>query len=346
MSSGGGGSQTTKQELPDYAQGYAQQILQRGSDLSNQQMPQYQGQLVAGLTDGQQQAINGVNNLASQSNPTLNAANNAATQIANGASNPYQTSNQYIGQNVQASQNPYATMQNPYLDAQVNKAQTDITNQYKNGTAAQTMAQFRNSGAFGGSAMQQYQDQQNTNLANDLTNVESQLRGNAYANTQNAAGQQAALNTQTALANQSNNLNATQAQNALNSQNYQNAQTNALGAAGLAPQLNAAGYYGYGQQLQAGQIAQNQAQNQLGADYQQWYNQAYSPYQQLGVLQSALSGALGSGAQGVTTSSQSRGSGLTGALGGAATGAALGNAVPGIGTAVGAGVGGLLGLFG
>jgi hypothetical protein len=313
---GGGGSQTQTQELPGYAQPYAQQILQRGSDLSNQQMPQYGGQLVAGLTDGQQAAINGINAQAGASNPTLNSANSAVQGVAGNANNPYQTSNKYIGQNVQASQNPYATMDNPYLDAQVNKAQTDLTNQYKNGTAAQTMAQFRNAGAFGGSAMQQYQDQQNTNLGNDLTNVESQLRGNAYANTQQAAGNQAALNTQTALANQSNNLNATQAQNALNSQNYQNAQGNALNAASLAPGLNQAGYYGYQQQLGAGQTQQQTDQNQLSGQYQQWYNQAYSPYQQLGVLQSALQGALGSGSQGITTSTQSGGSNAAGLLGG------------------------------
>jgi len=315
-SGGGGGSQTTTQELPGYAQPYAQQILQRGSDLSNQQLPQYGGQLVAGLTGGQQSAINGINNLAGQSNPTLNSANSAVQGIAGNANNPYQTSNQYIGQNVQASQNPYATMDNPYLDQQVNKAQTDITNQYANGTAAQTLAQFNNAGAFGGSAMQQTQQLQNQGLANDLTNVEAQLRGNAYAGTQQAAGQQAALNTQTNLTNQSNNLNATQAQNALNSQNYQSAQQNALGAAGLAPGLNQANYYGYQQQLGAGQTQQQNDQNQLGAQYQQWYNQAYSPYQQLGILQSALSGALGNGAQGVSTSTQSGGNSLTNLLGG------------------------------
>lgn len=337
MSSGGGGTQTTKMELPDYAKPYAEEILKRGGELSRLPMPQYQGELVAPLTGGQQNAINGINNLAGQANPTLTAANNAVQGIAGNAGNPYTTSNQYIGQNVQASQNPYATMMNPYLDAQVNKAQSDLVDQYKNGTAAQTMAQFRNSGAFGGSAMQQHQDQQNKGLSNALTNVGTQLRGNAYAGTQAAAGQQAALNTSTNLANQANNLQYTHAQNALNSQNHQNAQGNALAAAGLAPQLNAANYYGYGQQLQAGQIAQNQAQNQLGADYQKWYNQAYSPYQQLGILQSALAGALGGGAQGVTTSTAGRGGGnpLAGAIGGAAAGSTFGP----WGSAIGGGLG-------
>jgi hypothetical protein len=344
MSSGGGGSQTTTQSLPGYAQPYAQQILQQGATLSQQQMPQYTGQLAAGLTPGQQSGIDSINSMAGQSNPTLNAANSAAQGAISNANNPYQTSNQYIGQNVQASQNPYATMDNPDLDAQVNKAQTDLTNQYAAGTAASTMAQFRNSGAFGGSAQQETQQLNQNQLANALTNVDTQLRGNAYAGTQAAAGQQAALNTSTNLANQTNNLGYTQQQNALNSQNYQNAQNNALQGASLAPSLNQAGYYGADQQLQAGQTQQATNQNQLGAQYQQWYNQAYSPYQQLGVLQSALSGALGSGSQGVTQSTQSGGNGITGALGGAATGAAAGSVFGPWGTAIGAGAG-LIGSY-
>jgi hypothetical protein len=320
--SGGGGSQTTTTALPGYAQPAAQEILTRGTDLSHQTMPQYGGQLVAGMNGNQNAAINQVQQLATQGNPALQGANNyVAGATGNGGNPAAQQQNQYIGQNVQASQNPYATMDNPYLDDQVNKAQTDLTNQYKNGTAAQTMAQFRNSGAFGGSAMQQTQDQQNNQLAGALTNVDTQLRGNAYANTQAAAGQQAALNTQTGLANQANNLNYTQQNNALNSQNYNDAQGRALSAASLAPGLNQANYYGAGQLMNAGTQQQTQDQNQLNANYQQWYNGAYSPYQQLGVLQSALSGALGNGAQGVSTSTQSGGNNTAALIGG---GAALG----------------------
>ena len=346
MSGGGsGGSQTTTQELPGYAQPYAQQILQRGADLSNQQMPQYSGQLVAGLNDNQNAAINQVQNLAGSANPTLTGANTAAQTAMSNASNPYTTSNQYIGQDVTASQNPYATAINPYVQQQVQTAQDQLTNEYKNGTAAQTMAQFRNSGAFGGSAMQQYQDTQNQQLGQQLNNVATNLYSNAYNTAAQTGAQQAALNTQTALANQSNNLNYTQQNNALNSQNYQAAQSNALNGAALAPTLNQANYYGAGQLMNAGTTQQQAQQNQLGADYQQWYNQAYSPYQQLGVLQSALQGALGAGAQGVTTSSQSGGNKGVGLLGGAASGAAIGSTFGPYGTAIGAGVGALGSLF-
>jgi hypothetical protein len=320
--SSSGGSQTTTQALPGYAQPAAQQILSTGTDLANQQMPQYGGQLVAGLNGNQNAAINQVQQLNAQGNAALNGANQYVANATTNGGNAYAPqTNQYVGQNVQASQNQYATMDNPYLDQQVNKAQTDLTNQYNAGTAAQTMAQFRNAGAFGGSAMQQTQDQQNNQLANALTNVDTQLRGNAYASTQQAAGNQASLDTATNLANQSNNLNYTQLNNALNSQNYNAGQSNALSAASLAPNLNQANYYGAGQLMNAGTQQQTQNQNELNAQYQQWYNQAYSPYQQLGVLQSALSGALGNGAQGVTTSTQSGGSNTAALIGG---GAALG----------------------
>lgn len=315
----GGGSQTTTTALPDYAQPAAQSILSQGTALSQQQMPQYTGQLVAGMNGNQNQAIDQVQNLATQGNPALSAANNYVAGAASNGGNAYAPqSNQYVGQNVQASQNPYATMDNPALDGQINKAQTDLSNQYAAGTGAQTMAQFRNAGAFGGSAQQEATTANNNQLANALTNVDTQMRGNAYANTQAAAGQQAALNTQTGLANQSNNLNYTQQNNALNSQNYNTGQSNALSASSLAPNLNQANYYGAGQLMNAGTQQQAQSQNDLNAQYQQWYNQAYSPYQQLGVLQSALSGALGNGAQGVSTSTQSGGSNTAALAGGAA----------------------------
>ncbi|MEX3928172.1 hypothetical protein AB4Y36_29620 [Paraburkholderia sp. BR10936] len=54
-----------------------------------------------------------------------------------------------------------------------------------------------------------------------------------------------------------------------------------------------------------GTAQQTAAQNQLNSQYQQWYQNAMQPYEQLGIEQGALSGALGNGAQGITSSSQS-----------------------------------------
>ena len=342
MSGGGSGASTT-QSLPDWAQPYAQQILQRGSDLSNQALPQYGGQTVADMTPDQVAAMDQIRQQL-QGSGTLDAANNAVTNLANTGGAAPNYSNPYASQTTSVGTNPYMG-QNPYLDQQVKTAQDQTANAYATGTGAQTMAQFRNAGAFGGSAQQQYTDQQNQQLGNTLAKTATDMYGQDYANTQQLAQQGITLNAQTSLADAARNAQYTLGGQQLNSQNNQYANSNMLTAAGLAPSLNQAGYYGSNQLLASGGLQQTQAQNQANAAYQQWYNSAMSPYQQLGVLQSALSGAMGAGAQGVTTSNPGSGSAMGGALGGAASGAAMGSMFGPWGTAIGGVGGGLMGAF-
>ena len=60
-------TQTTTQQLPAYAQPYAEQLMQRGADLSNKAYTPYNGQRIADLNSNQQtglgmtqdQALNG-----------------------------------------------------------------------------------------------------------------------------------------------------------------------------------------------------------------------------------------------------------------------------------------------
>lgn len=341
MSGSGGGGQTTTQSLPDWAQPYAQQILQRGSDLSNQTLPQYGGQTVADMTPDQVAAMDQIRQQASGGNAALNAGTGAVADIASGSGAMPDTTNPYVGQTTSVAANPYIG-QNPYLAEQVKNAQGQTADAYRTGTASQTMGQFRNAGAFGGSAQQQYTDQQNQTLGNTLGKIGTDMYGQDYANTQQLAQHGIDLATSTSLADAARNAQYTLGGQQLGSQNWQANQGNRLTAAGLAPGLNQAGYYGANQLLGVGGLQQGQNQNQANAAYQQWYNQAMSPYQQLGVLQSALQGSMGAGAQGVTSSSGGKGSPLTGALGGAAAGTAI---MPGWGTAIGGIGGGLMSMF-
>lgn len=270
---GGGGSQTQTQQtgLPDWAQPYAKDILARGSTLSKQDMP-VQG--VAGFTDGQNSALGGIQKLGLTQNPMLQSAMGSMQDMQ--------------GASAFSAQNPYARMNNPYLDQQVNKAQGDLTNQYQNAVAPQTMAQFRSGGAFGGSAMQQTQDMQNRQLVNGLNDVSSTMRGNAYAGTQAAAGQQAALD----------------------SQNYQANQQNKLSAAGLAPALNESQYSGLFKALQAGGMQQHQNQSMMNQDYQK----KMSPYNQLDWFKGLMNPGI-TGQQTTSTTSQSGGNGAANLMG-------------------------------
>lgn len=301
---------TTTQELPSWAQPYAQQLLERGSALSNQTTPTYNGQTVAGLTSGQQYDIGQLQGTADNQASTASQASNIANGLAGGSA--YQVANPYTG-NVAASTaaNSYADpANNPYLASTVSAANKQLTDAYNNTTGASTLAQFRNAGAFGGSAQQQQTTANQNQLAQAVSDQTNSLYNSAYNTAAQVATQNAAQQNAVNLANQSVGTSANQAMGAQNSSNYYNylnAQQNALGTASNA---NATQSALYGQALTgAGQQYQNN-QDQLNAAYQQWLNQVNAPYSQLSTLSSALSGALGSGT-GVTNSQTTAGSGST-----------------------------------
>jgi len=314
MSSGGGGSpssttQTT--ELPSWAQPYAQQLLQRGSDLSNQSVPTYTGQTVAGLSPTQQQGLGSVNGAAGYAGSVANAAGANQANVLNGQGKP-DISNPYTG-NVQASTaaNAFADpANNPYLANSVNASNQAITQSFNNTVAPQTLAQFRNAGAFGGSAQQQATDNNNYQLANALSNNTANMYNSAYNTAAGVASQNAAQQNAVGLSNQAIGTNANNAYNQNLSSNYYNSLT--AGNAALNTAVNAGSLYGNqaAQQLGAGQVQQQTAQDQLNSMYQQWYNTVNQPYAQLSTLSSALSGSLGSGAS-TSVSSYKPGSGST-----------------------------------
>ena len=299
MSSKGGssgGSSTTTQELPSWAQPYAQQLLTRSADLSNQTIPQYSGSLVAGLDPSQTQGIAGVGQAAQGSQNLADAASQYYQQMSGGQG--YQVSNPFTG-NVTASTaaNPFMDpANNPYLQQQVAGANKQITDAYSNVTAPTTLAQFRNAGAFGGSAQDQYTGTQQKQLADSLSANTANMYGQAYNTAagvaQNVAGQQ----NQVGLANQAVGTTAGQASQQLGSQAYQNNINSILSVMSGAQGAQTAAGTAAGNQITAGGVAQGNQQDQLSALYQQWFNQVNQPYQNLSTLSSGLSGALGSGA--------------------------------------------------
>jgi hypothetical protein len=308
-----GGSSTSTTELPGYAQPAAQQILSTGTQLSQQAIPQYQGQTYAGMNGTQNNAISGMTNLANSGGVTGQVAGSVAGMANNGGNNYGNVS----AQQAVAQQNPYASMSNPYVSQEVNAANQQTTNAF-NANAMNSNAQFAGSGAFGGSAQQNAQNNNNVTLSNALANNSANIYGNAYNTAATAASTNALLGTQASEANQSAGLQAA----SLNSSNYNTAQARALGAAGLAPTLDASTDNMYNAAYTGGTAQQTAAQNQDNAAYQSWYQNAMSPYEQLGILQSSLSGALGNGAQGISSSTQSANP-LGLAVGGATAGAGI-----------------------
>ncbi|WP_179400689.1 hypothetical protein [Burkholderia guangdongensis] len=298
MGSGGGsgGNSTTTTELPSYAQPAAQNILSTGTQLSQQQVPQYTGQTYAGMNGTQSGAINGMTNLANTGG-VGGSVSGAVSGMANNGGNSYGYVNSPMAS---ASQNPYASMSNPYLAQEVSAANQQTTNAF-NQNAMNLNSQFSGSGAYGGSAYQNAMNQQNQTLGTALANNSANIYGNAYNTAANAASVNAELGTQANLANASNYLNA----QSLNSNNYNTAQNRVLSAGALAPSLDSDTLNQLNAQYTGGTAQQTNAQNADNAAYQQWYQGAMSPYEQLGIQESALSGALGNGAQGISSTSQS-----------------------------------------
>jgi hypothetical protein len=250
----------TTTELPEWAQPYSQQLLQKGVDLSNQSMPVYTGQRSADLNSFQRDGLNMAAGRAYSGSPDITAGSNQLQSTLNG---------NYLGYN--AGTNQYAG-DNPYLSQAIDAASQDATRNF-NSAVNGTDATFARAGAFGGSAWQQAQQGNSHELANSLANTATNARMQNY------------------------NQSASLAENALNRNQsaYLAERGNQLAA--LSPGL-AYGNQAYtdAQQLQnSGNTVYADAQQHLTDQMNQWNEQAQSPYKQLDVLGNTIRAAVGGG---------------------------------------------------
>lgn len=251
---------TTTTELPQWAQPYAQQLLQQGVALSNKSMPVYTGQRSANLNGTQTQAMQMTANRATTGDPSINAGANQLQSTLNG---------NYLGYN--AGTNQYAG-DNPYLSGAIDAASQDATRNF-NAAVNGTDASFARAGAFGGSAWQQAQQGNAHELANSLANTATNARMQNY------------------------NQSASLAENALNRNQSAYLQERSNQLAALSPGL-AYGNQAYtdAQHLQGvGDTQYTQDQQKLTDAMSQWNDQVQSPYKQLDVLGNTIRAAVGGG---------------------------------------------------
>ena len=158
MSGGGGGgnqtmTQSTKIELPDWYQGYAQKGVNLAGQLAQMPYQSYGGTRIAPFTGEQEQGLQMATQRAQQGSPVLDAARQNATKTLSGG----------------------------YLDIGTNPAWAPmsqrIADAYKYGTAAQTDTAFSRANAFGDNSAYQQTVGQNQRAFGDAL---SQLAGNLY----------------------------------------------------------------------------------------------------------------------------------------------------------------------
>jgi len=282
---GGGGSsgpsqQTVKQDLPDWAIPYAQEVLGKGSALSQAPYQAYGGERQAQFTPLQQRAFQDATNMQ-----TSAATGQAVNKALNTSYDPYATGQ--FGAQAGQYMDPY--MQN-VVDIQQREAQrqADIAGTQRSGQATQA-------GAFGGSRQAIMEAEAARNLATQKGDIQARGLQDAYTRGQTQ------FNTEQQLREQSRQYGA-----GLGLQGLQTALTGAQQQFGQGMDINRL-QAGYGTQQQ------QQVQNILGQQYEDFLAQKKFPYQQLEFQSNLLRGTPSGSTQSLYTASPSAGSQLLGA---------------------------------
>lgn len=140
---------TNTKDLPKEFQGLLGQYTDQLANTSVAQAP---------LTAGQQQSLSSLSAAGQTGQANIEEAMGLLRGTATG---------NYVGAN-------------PYLDAQVAKAQGDITTQFREATAPSIDANAARAGIFGGSTWQNQQLRAQEALGGALGDVSNQMRGQAY----------------------------------------------------------------------------------------------------------------------------------------------------------------------
>ncbi len=224
-----GGTSTTTQSIPDELKPLASAYTSKAIGLSEQGFNPYSGQRYADLNDTQNSGIGMIQDRALNGDATMNQANSTLQSTLQG------------GQT------------NPYLDQMVGKAQQSVADNYNTMIKPQMESSMVGSGSFGNAGLGQMQGVQQKAAASQMSDIATQMYGNAY-NTDRA---------------------------------------NQMSALQLAPQYGNQAYSDASQLLKAGQMQQDQSQQGLDFNYQQSQDAENLPYKQLSAMGGVFGSNLG-----------------------------------------------------
>ena len=313
-----GGSDTTQTtqsqsatQLPPWINQAAQQNYGFAQNVAEQPLQQYQGQMVADVGPQTQQSWNTAATGGNAGQDQYNAAQAGLLGVM--GQQPQQVSSQPVtaaqaGTN-QLSGTNLSPYMNPYTQSVIN-ATLPIMQQQLGLSQAGNQDQAASANAYGGSRQAIQQGVTQAQGAQNMAQMAAQLNQANFSQAQQAgefdvgqANQMGQFNTgqanqmgqfNTGQANQMGQFNAGQSltaqqanQAAQQNQGNLNLQAaSGLGALGNQAQLSQA--RNFTEQMTAGQMQQQQAQNQINAQMSKFQNASNYPNQQLSVLQSAL----------------------------------------------------------
>lgn len=233
-------------------------LLGRAITTLNSEYQQYPGRRVAGLSPDQETAGNAIRHTAINGSALGNAGRNTALETVQGNfldSNPYNTLR------VQPGENQYEGMSEDYQALKRN-AMRDLTDAYSEGTAADTQRMFAQSGAFGGSAHQQAQQNNARELGRSLSRLGQEMDNAQYE--RSAGLRENAIN---------RGMQAQQFDINRLSSDYQNERGLMQGAIPLAMQGDQQAYEAYRQLMGVGDLYRSYDQQLLDRGYEDWANQ-------------------------------------------------------------------------
>ena len=234
---GGGGSSKTTQGLDPRLYPLVDTFTAQAQKVAETPWQAYTGNRFAGMNGDQNQALNMIRQ-----------------QSQSGVQGQAESA---LGSFLQGGQ------ENPFLTQQIQKAQAETAAAYSRQVRPNQVMQAVQSGSFGNANVMDAQAKQDSQLQQNLGDIASGMRFNAY-------------NTD---------------------------QANRMQALGLSPSIQQAGYTNAGQLLNAGNLQQNQAQDQADFSYQQFQAQQDDPYKKL----QAMSGVFGTPGFQTQTTTQSGG---------------------------------------
>lgn len=212
---GGGGKSTTSQGLDPRLYPLVDTFTSQAQQVANTPWQGYTGDRFAGMNSDQTQALDMIRQ-----------------QAGSGVQGQAESA---LGSFLQGGQ------ENPYLTQQIQKAQAETADAYNRQVRPNQVMQAVQSGSFGNATLMDAQAKQDSQLQQNLGDIASSMRFNAY-------------NTD---------------------------QANKMQALGMSPAIQQAGYTNAGQLLNAGNLQQNQAQDKADFQYQQFQDQQNDPYKKL-----------------------------------------------------------------
>lgn len=308
-------SQTVTQvtQPPDYQIQEQQALNQQATALSAQPYPNYQGQLIAGLTPQQQQGMQQAQDASTSAMPDLNAGAGYAANAVNSSTPYFQQASQYANNAVNSSQ-PYYNMAAGMTAQAQQPWNAQTAQQYMSPYAQAALApqiqalqlqMGQNANAINGRATQagaygdaQYGNEQALNnlYGNQSLNQLEQTGMNQAYNT-GLGAYQSQQGTDINAASQFGNIGNSLASNNLNAAGqYNNIGQGLAGANSTAAQnmnslgqaQSATGIAGATANFNAGTQQQALNQSQLTEAYQNFMNQANWPEQMMNLQNSML----------------------------------------------------------